>query len=294
MKPRSKNLTAVVLVCATGVGYGMACGAPVSAATTSYSCTTSAKGGSCVFPKDRSDFTGIKPGTGRPNSAAVEVDQNVWNHGSTDCKGWSQTLSAKSPEDFQVVANYPVGNTAVCTFPNVWPHDAQGKVDSYSQTTSSFSESFPHNAKTTAWGMFDLWFNNWANEVMVQYDFSKNAACPTTPVTDKLFGGKDGVPSQPWFLCTFGSPMANGSYQTSVWKLGADEADKQSESSGSVDILSMIKYLERKGYLPAKSKWTAISMGWEICSTGGRNETFTGSGFTVQMVRTPTESPSGE
>jgi hypothetical protein len=248
-----------------------------------FSCTTSTDHGACVFPQDTADFPGINPGSGRPASQGIEVDQNEWSGGTGSCSGSTQTLSANSPENYQVVANYPAGNTAVCTYPNVWPHDAQGAVDSYSQTTSSFSESFPHNAQTTAWAMFDLWFNNWANEVMIQYDFSDNGPCQTTPVTDVTFGGSNGVPSQPWFLCTFGSPMANGSYQTTAWKLGPNEAGKESESSGSIDMLAMIKYLEGTGYLPANSTWTAISMGWEIASTGGTNETFTGSGFTVNM-----------
>jgi hypothetical protein len=290
MKPRSYNVTSVLLILVVGLGTGLASfGSPVAAAV-SYSCTTTAKLGSCVFPEDKSEFSGISPGTGRPRSDGLEIDQNVWNSGSSDCKGSSQTLSANGVDNFAITANYPVGNTAVCTYPNVWPHDARESVDSYSKITSSFSESFPHNSATHAWGMFDLWFNDWANEVMIQYDFSKNAPCTTTPVTHKVFGGKgNGVPAQAWFLCTFGSPKANGTYQTTAWKLGANEAGKQSESSGSIDILAMIKSLERKGYLPAGSKWTAISMGWEICSTGGHNETFTGSGFTVKMVSsTPT------
>jgi hypothetical protein len=286
MTLHTKNLMAALLVTALGIGTGVASfGTPAMAATTPSSCTTSAKSGSCVFPEAKGEFSGINPGSGRPRSHGLEVDQDGWNVGSSNCKGWSQTLSAKSVENFQVRANYPTGNTAVCTYPNIWPHDARGAVDNYSQTTSSFSESFPHNSATHAWGMFDLWFNNWQNEVMVQYDFSQNAPCSTTPVTDKVFGGKgNGVPAQPWFLCTFGSPKANGTYQSLAWKLGANEANKQSESSGSIDILAMIKSLERKGYLPAHSTWTAISMGWEICSTGGRYETFTGSGFSVNMV----------
>jgi hypothetical protein len=293
MRSRTKNVPAVLLVCAVGIGTGVASfGTPATAAA-HYSCTTSAKNGSCLFPESPTDFPGVNPGSGRPKSHGLEVDQDVWNSASSDCKGWSQTLSANSVEDFQIVANYPAGNTAVCTYPNVWPHDARGAVNSYSQTTSTFSESFPHNNATHAWGMFDLWFNNWANEVMIQYDFSKNAPCTTTPVTDKVFGGKNtGVPAQPWFLCTLTSPKANGTYQTTAWKLGPNEAGKQSESSGSIDILAMIKYLERKGYLPANSTWTAISMGWEICSTGGRNETFTGNGFTVKMVPSPAISTS--
>jgi hypothetical protein len=284
MYMRSKNLLAVLSVGVVGIGTGITSLGTAGAAATSHSCTTSAKRGACVFPESATEFSGIKPGSGRSRSQGIEVDQDAWNSASSDCKGWSQQLSANSPENFTITANYPAGNTAVCTYPNAWPHDAQGTVDSYSQTTSSFSESFPHNSATHAWGLYDLWFNNWQNEVMIQYDFSQNAPCTTTPVTNKVFGGKDsGVPSQPWFLCTFGSPMANGSYQTTAWKLGPNEAGKQSESSGSIDILPMIKYLERKGYLPAESTWTAISMGWEICSTGGKNEVFTGSGFSVKM-----------
>ena len=187
-----------------------------------------------------------------------------------------------SPEDYQVVANYPAHNTAICSYPNVWPHDASGAVNSYSQITSSFNESFPHNAQTAAHAMFDLWFNNWSYEVMVQYDFSNDGACEGSwpeVKTNVTFGGTDGVPSQAWHLCT-----GNGG-KSLVWKLGAaDGAQEQSESSGTVDLLPMLKYLERKGYLPANAKWTAISMGWEIASTGGKSETFSGSGFTVDMV----------
>ena len=253
----------------------------------SYSCSTSAAKGSCVFPQDTTDFPGIDPGTGRPASQGLEIDQNVWN--ANGCPGSTQTLSANSAEDYQVVANYPTSSSgAICTYPNVWPHDAQGTVDSYSQTTSSFDESFPHNAQTQAHAMFDLWFNNWANEVMVQYDFSNDAPCEGSwpeVKTGVTFGGDDGVPVQKWHLCTGGTQLSNGSYPSLVWKLGAaDGAQEQSESTGSVDLLSMLEWLENNGYLPAGSTWTAVSMGWEIASTGGQDETFTGSGFNVTMV----------
>ncbi|HEX7161949.1 MAG TPA: hypothetical protein VF223_12020, partial [Trebonia sp.] len=44
------------------------------------------------------------------------------------------------------------------------------------------------------------------------------------------------------------------------------------------------------GYLPQKSTLTDISYGWEICSTGGKPETFTLSKFTVNA---PTRLTSG-
>ncbi len=244
-----------------------------------YSCTTSSNG-SCVFPQDTTDFPGIDLGSGRPASKGIEVDQNMWN---TGCSG-SQTLSANSAEDYQVVANYPTSSTgAICSYPNAWPHDAQGAIDSYTQTTSSFDESFPHNAQTQAHAMYDLWFDKWAYEVMVQYDFSNDAPCEGSwpqIVTGVSFGGSDGVPQQQWHLC-----QGNGG-KSLVWKLGASDAQEQSESSGSVDLLSMLQYLENHGYLPAGSTWTAVSMGWEIASTGGQSETFSGNGFGVTMVPT--------
>jgi hypothetical protein len=245
------------------------------------SCTTSAAKGTCVFPQDTTDFPGINPGAGRPASQGIEIDQNVWNAGG--CPGWTQTLNAQSPQNFSLTADYPTNSSgAICTYPNVWPHDAQGPIDSYQQTTSSFSESFPHNAGTQAHAMYDLWFNNWAYEVMVQYDFSNDAPCEGNwpeVKTNVTFGGSNGVPVQSWHLCE-----GNGG-KSLIWKLGAaDGAQEQSESTGSVDLLSMLKYLENTGYLPANSTWTALSMGWEIASTGGQPETFTGSGFRVSMV----------
>jgi hypothetical protein len=269
---------AVVVVATALIGFS---NRDSSANAASSACTTSATNGSCVFPQDTTDFSGINLGSGRPASAGVEIDQNIWNTGS--CPGLTQTLSANSPEDYQVQADYPTSSTgAICAYPNVWPHDAQGAIDSYQQTTSTFSESFPHNAGTQAHAMFDLWFNNWAYEVMVQYDFSNDGACQGSwpeVKTNLTFGGSNGVPVQQWHLCT-----GNGG-KSLVFKLGAaDGAQEQSESSGSVDLLAMLQYAENNGYLPAGATWTALSMGWEIASTGGQNETFTGSGFTVDMV----------
>lgn len=60
---------------------------------------------------------------------------------------------------------------------------------------------------------------------------------------------------------------------TTAWKLGPSEAGKESESSGSADILAMIKWEEANGYLPPNSTWLAFSMGWEICTTVDTPET---------------------
>jgi hypothetical protein len=242
--------------------------APSSSATTppptSWACVTSAQQGACPSSGAYTSYPQIAMPDG---IAGPYVDQNVWN----PISGWQQTLSANSPGDWQVVANMPAGNTAVVAFPNTG-FDPTGTVDSYSQITSAFDETMNATSQTSAWAMYDLWFNNWGNEVMIQYDFANNGAC--TPVATATFGGSNGVPVQQWHLCQFGSTLD--------WKLGAnDTTGKQSEHSGSIDILAMIKWLETNGYLPAGSTWTALSDGWEICSTGGQNETFSLSNFSV-------------
>ena len=231
--------------------------------TLGWACVSSDQMGDCPFGADP-QITGA--------SSNPEVDQNVWS----PITGWQQTLYANGPGDWQVVPNMPAGNTAVVSYPNIWAYYS-GTVDSYSQITSSFSETMPHNSQTTAWAMYDLWFNNWADEVMIQYNFSNNADCDSSTVVAKAvtFGGSNGVPVQKWHLCDFGGGTLD-------WKLGSDEGSaKQSESSGSVDILAMIKWLESHSYLPANSTWTGISDGWEVCSTGGQNETFKMSRFSV-------------
>jgi len=176
----------------------------------------------------------------------------------------------------------PAGNTAVVSFPNTGAGYGEQPVSKFKTITSSFSENMNATSKTSAWAAYDLWFNNWGNEVMIQYDFTQNGDCGSTEVVDNvMFNG------QAWHLCDFASP-GDASSGTVAWKLGASEATRQSESSGTIDLLAMTKWLETHTspitghtYLPAASTWTALSSGWEICSTGGQNETFTMSNFSV-------------
>ena len=231
--------------------------------TTGWACVTSAQSGECPFGPDP-QITGV--GGNDPY-----VDQNVWS----PISGWQQTLSANGPGDWQVVANMPAGNTGVVAYPNTGVYLA-GAGGRYAQTTSSFSETMHATPLTSAWAMYDLWYNNWADEVMIQYDFANNGDC--TPVASATFGGSNGVPIQQWHLCDFGGGTLD-------WKLGSGEgAQKQDEQSGSIDILAMSEWLETHGYLPANSTWTAISDGWEICSTGGSDETFVLSNYSVTAV----------
>lgn len=223
----------------------------------SWACTTSAAQGHCAFPANSQIV-------GPADMSDPYVDQNVWSGGAN----WEQTLSANSPQDWQVVANMAAGNTGVVSFPNTGV-TLGDPVDSFTQTTATLSEEMPHNPQTTGWGMFDLWYNNWADEVMVQYDFSNNGDCDVAASTV--------IDGQSWHLCDFGGG-------TMAVKLGAGEGSlRQSEPGGTFDLLAISKWLEQTGHLPAGSTWTAISAGWEICSTGGQNETWSFSDYNLTV-----------
>jgi hypothetical protein len=193
----------------------------------------------------------------------VTVGQDVWN----PISGWHQTLSATDPGNWSVTANMPTGNTAVVSFPNTGANYNSPLLSSFPAIYSSFSESMPTTSATDAHAAYDLWFNNWKNEVMIQNDFTPGGFRCNSYEASASFGGSNGVPVQTWYLCQFGSEL--------IWQL------KANEPSGSVDIKAMTTWLENKGYMPQSSTITALSYGFEISSTGAQNETFRVSNFSI-------------
>jgi hypothetical protein len=214
---------------------------------------TSEQRGRCGPYSDHPTITGV--------NSDPWVDQNMW----TGTANYSQTLHANGPTDWDIVANANLGNGGVLTYPNTgfW---MTGPVDSSSSVISTFSTTFPHDAQTIGWAAYDLWFNNWADEIMVQTDISANPAYNCTPVATATFDGS------PWHLCVFGSER--------VWKHGTDDQHLINEASGSIDVKAMLVWMEQHGYLKAGSTWTAASYGFEVCNTSGVNAAFQVNGFT--------------
>ena len=191
------------------------------------------------------------------------VGQDVWS----PVAGWSQEMTATNPGNWSVTANMPAGNTAVVSFPNSsQQYYYTNTLADFSSIYSSFTENMNAVSGTSAGAAYDIWLNNWQNEVMIQHDDVNRGTCPALATV--AFGGSGGVPTQSWHLCKYGSEL--------IWLLS-----DPSEQSGSVDILGMLNWLVNNGYLPQKSGLTAISYGFEICSTGGKPETFTVSRFSL-------------
>lgn len=243
----------------TSAGQGPANSLPP--VTTGNACVTSALKGSCgPYTYPQMEGTSQDP----------TVGQNVWS----PIHGWQQTLHANNPGNWYATVNGPAGNTAVVSYPNTGASYGEKPLSGFHSITSSFTESMPHNSGTSGWAAYDLWFNNWNDEVMIQHDFTNNGPCDA--VATHTFGGSNGVPAQSWHLCVFGSER--------VWKLGTNDSHLLSERSGSVDILSMLTWMENNGYLPRNSTVTDLSYGFEVCSTGGKSEAFTVSRFSISAT----------
>jgi SnoaL-like polyketide cyclase len=117
---------------------------------------------------------------------------------------------------------------------------------------------------------------NYANEVMIWNDMSNRGTCGgATVLTNANFGGSNGVPQQNWTLCKWGSSEL-------IWYLTSGN-----ETSGTVDVLSMLTFLESHGYLPANSGLNQIQYGFEICSTHGA------ATFTVSKLAITSSCKSG-
>jgi hypothetical protein len=243
----------------------------------SAACTTSAAEGGCGPYDTYRRITGI--------TSSTYVGNNVWN----PISGWRQTLYANSPGNWRVTANMPTGNTAVVSYPSVGVNygqvtDIATPLTDYSSILSSFSENMNATARTSAWAAYDVWLGPVScspehsrctrDEVMIQHDFANNSACPT--LATAAFGGSGGVPVQNWHLCKYGSEL--------IWKLTGNE------HSGRVNLLPMLTWLENHGYLPTRTGLWSIGYGWEICSTGGQNEDFQVSSFSLTPV--PSRSAS--
>jgi hypothetical protein len=194
------------------------------------------------------------------------VAQDVWN----PIPGWSQTLHATDPGDWYVTADMPAGNGAVVSFPDVGQqYYYKNTLADFSSIYSSFTEDMHPTSWTSAEAAYDIWLNDWKNEVMIQHDIVNRGTCPVLAIA--TFGGSGGVPVQRWNLCKYGSEL--------IWQLSG-----HGEQSGRVDILAMLTWLVSHRYLPRGSGLTNISYGFEICSTGGRLEKFTVSRFTISTT----------
>lgn len=180
------------------------------------------------------------------------LNQNIW--AAAGDPTYKQSLFGRSPRDWYVSVNANTRSGGVKAFPNVgW--NMAGVVDAMPKTVTSWSVDFPHDGKIIAWAAYDLWLNDWADEVMIQVDISANERYDCQNVASATFGGR------PWHMCRFGAER--------VWKPGMDDGSIRNEPIGFIEVKQFLVWMEDHGHLPRNSTWTAGSFGFEPCDTGG-------------------------
>lgn len=237
-------------------------------------CTTTSPSGGCG-PYQDADIT-------NSNGYDSYVVNNMW----AALPGTTQTLTANSMSDWNVVANAgPAGYTGVQTYPddqqlmnnwcgNGWngcPTSTNTPLSGLASLTSSFTESMPHNAETQAEAGYDIWIGNApsgvSDEVMIWVDNVNRGSGGATQIGTATIAG------QHFTVYQYGG--AGGEI---IFSLNSNE------SSGTVDILDTLDWLVQAGYEQADAQISQIDFGWEICTTGAQDETFSISSYSLTGV----------
>jgi hypothetical protein len=251
-------------------------GSPASAATGS---SPAAAGKACVTTEPSGNcgpyaYAGIT----NSNGFNTYVGNNCWADPS--CQ---QTITAHHPGNWSLSAREPAGNTAVKTYPNIQQlmnnYSADGKwsgpddtpISGLSALSSTYAETMPHNKGTIAQAAWDIWLSNDAgfpNEVMVWMDNVNRGSGGATQKASVSLDGHD------WTLYQYGSGEL-------IWSLGKPGTFAQ-QGSGTVNLLALLRWLQKNGHAAAGARIGQIDFGWEICSTGGVHETFTVSKYQLK------------
>jgi hypothetical protein len=180
-----------------------------------------------------------------------------------------QTLCGNSGSDWQVTSTQPAGQTGIATYPDVQLNynTSQPSVSGLDPSAkSSFAENMNTNSGTSAEAAYDIWLDVGQSsraEVMIWYDtFNRGTVGGATKIAGPVtFCG------QSWQLWQDGSEL--------IWYL------PQNEQTGTVCPVQMLQWLQSNGHLPTGALLSQFENGWEIASTGGVNETFKMTNYSV-------------
>lgn len=230
----------------------------------------------------------------------VGVTNNVWN----PIAGWQQTTYAANLAEFATVADIPAGNGPVVSYPssgwttlnNPVNHSLLLFIKDITSFTSTYNEVQPYVAGVASEAGYDMWYNNYANEIMFQTDMvDPNGLRGGFAIIDvQTFGGTGGVPVHTWNLTVFGTEI--------IWQLADSGVIVTPTSingglqSMTVDARAMVNWLADRGYLAADlftSTATAWGFGWEISSTHGQPMLYRMNGLSWSPVYSPMATSPG-
>jgi beta-mannanase len=273
-----KRLAVAAVAVATGA-LSLAAAGAMNADATSWSCTVSTDTqcpGSGVYPS---------PGeTAGSNSSGVAVIQNEWGANSNLT---SQVLSANSGSAWQVTANLSASNKAVLSYPDTQEVVTNSSGDptplaDYDTLTSSYTDALPSSpgASDDYEAAYDLWLGagtvSGSQEIMVWTD--NHGQTPSGSDTGKTWTDASTGDVYEIWASSPGNPVSL--------------VAKTNATSGSVDLLTMIKWLKTNSYITSTGL-NQIDYGFELCSTSGAPETFSVSAYSISATGDGTNGAPG-
>ncbi len=173
----------------------------------------------------------------------------------------TQTLWVNSASNWGVFSTQP-NTSGVKSYPN----DSKSvgtALNSLHSATSSFSESNPGSGNWES--AYDIWLNGSGIEVMVWTYVKGNVG----PLGSSV--GTVSLDGNPWTLYA-GNNGSNPTY--SFVRSG-------NESSGTVNLLDLLKYLENTKRYFSNPTLSTVQYGWEISSTGNSQQNFTINSYSL-------------
>lgn len=208
-------------------------------------------------------FTTSEPNGGWSNGGYY-VHNNMWNSAKyTPC---TSTLYAWSPGKWQVVArmNNKTGDGAVKTYPNVHRDYSSVPIDSFDAITSRFAEMSPRA------GIYNFAYDIWINGIA-------RAGCTEIMIWTENYkqipGGR------------YMQEVSFGGQSYKVYRAPGTGyiafVAKTNFTSGSLDLLEIMRWTMAKGWVPDKSTLNQICFGVEIVSTDDAEARFAVTDFSI-------------
>ena len=204
--------------------------------------------------------------SGGPNDGGASVRQEVWNPQPAlrkqDTKVWG-------PGNWTTTVNAAAGNTEVNNYPDVsdtvtTSNNTPQPVSSYHSMVSTYSENMHVNVGTDAEAAYDIWLNDYNNELMIWVDnHGQEPAGTNTGKTITVGGNTYHVWDEP----------GHGTVSLVL---------DSNAQSGTTDILGIVKALQGMGIYSATAGFSQVDFGFETPSTGGVDETFAVTGYTLK------------
>jgi xyloglucan-specific endo-beta-1,4-glucanase len=202
--------------------------------------------------------------------STYDLYDNQWNCGGNSCGPESAygCLNSDGTVDFVVNSNQPTGNTAVLTYPAMQVNfPSSPTLSSLKSVVSTFTVEPPTGSNNDWEVAYDLWFNpKNANEFMVWVYNNGQTPGGNKVATNVSLGGKT---YDIWW-------SSNGGTDGTVYFVLTTNI-----KTGTLDLLQLFQYASQHGWLPTDSTVDQFDFGTEVCSTNGKNATWTFTNYSM-------------